>query len=131
MCRGVRELSPLQPGETVWMTDCSCEAQVSEEVAMRSYEVTPQESTFRRNRRDLNVLPNPETDQSVAEHPKVPQQQQTGENPTGSQPLHRTDPHVTIWTQHNFYLYLHLLKKGRCSVSCFIVIIELWYGCVC
>ena len=91
--RGVRELSPLQLGETVWMTDRNCEAQVSEEVATRSYEVMSQEGIFRRNRRDLNVLPNPETDQSVAEHPKVPQQQQqqqTGENPTGSQPLRRS-----------------------------------------
>ena len=127
---GIRELSPLQPGETVWMTDRNCEVRVSEEVATRSYEVTSQEGIFRRNRRDLYILPNPEMDQSVAEHPQVPQQLER----TLLDRSHCADPHVllrhqAIWTQagHNVYLYLHL-KKGRCSVSCFVAIIELRYG---
>lgn len=54
---GVRELSPLGPGDTVWIPDRSSEAQVSDQVHHRSYEVTTEDGTFRRNRKDLIVLP--------------------------------------------------------------------------
>ena len=54
---GARDLSPLNPGDTVWIPDRKAKAQVTEEVAERSFEVTTSDGTFRRNRRDLIALP--------------------------------------------------------------------------
>ena len=41
MTHGIRELSPLSPGDSVWIPDWSSEAQVSNQVDQRSYEVAP------------------------------------------------------------------------------------------
>ena len=50
---GVRELSQLIPGNTVWLPDREEEAIVDEEVAPRSYTVLTPGGTYRRNRRNL------------------------------------------------------------------------------
>ena len=55
--RGVREVSPLDPGTLVWMPDRESEGVVTEEVAPRSYTVETQDGTYRRNRRDLIETP--------------------------------------------------------------------------
>ena len=54
---GVRELTPLIPGQTVWMPDREQEAQVTQEVGTRSYEVQTSEGTYRRNRKALVQIP--------------------------------------------------------------------------
>ena len=58
--RGVRELSPLLPGDKVWLQQRECEGEISDEVAPRSYTVESEDGTVRRNRRDLIRLPNTE-----------------------------------------------------------------------
>ena len=55
--RGARELSPLRPGDSVWVPDRGAEAEVREEVAPRSYEVESEDGSFRRNRQDIVRLP--------------------------------------------------------------------------
>ena len=62
---GVRELSPLSPGDTVWMPDRNSEAKVSSEADHRSYEVASEDGTFRRNRKDLIALPDLNTNDSI------------------------------------------------------------------
>ena len=47
--RGVRELSPLEPGDTVWLPDIEREAEVTAEVATHSYKVTSDNGSTRRN----------------------------------------------------------------------------------
>ena len=54
---GARELPALVPGETVWVPDRSTEATVVDEVDHRSYEVETSDGTYRRNRRDIVLLP--------------------------------------------------------------------------
>ena len=58
---GARELPPLQPGDHVWIPGRESEAEVEEEVAPQLYQVVTGEGTFRRNRRDLILLPDPDT----------------------------------------------------------------------
>ena len=50
---GVKELTPLISGQTVWMPDREQEAQVTQEVGTRSHEVQTSEGTYRRNRKAL------------------------------------------------------------------------------
>lgn len=57
---GVRELSPLSPGDSVWVSDRETEGSVGEEIAPRSYEVTTANGTYRRNRRQLIHLHSPD-----------------------------------------------------------------------
>jgi len=59
---GVKELSPLMAGQTVWMPDRKEEAKVVQEAGTRSYEVETSEGTYRRNRRDLIPLPETQPD---------------------------------------------------------------------
>ena len=61
---GARELPPLQPGDHVWVQGRESEAEVEGEVAPRSYQVVTGDGTFRRNRRNLIRLPNPDTAES-------------------------------------------------------------------
>ena len=61
---GARELPPLQPGDHVWVQGRESEAEVEGEVAPRSYQVVTEDGTFRRNRRNLIRLPNPDTAES-------------------------------------------------------------------
>lgn len=55
---GVRELTPLNPGQTVWIPDRGEEAQVMQEAGTRSYEVETSDGTYHRNRRALVDIPN-------------------------------------------------------------------------
>ena len=55
--RGVRELSPLEPGDTVCLPDIEREAEVTAEVATHSYKVTSDNGSTRRNRQDLIHVP--------------------------------------------------------------------------
>ena len=54
---GVRELAPLNPGQSVWMPDRGEEAQVMQEADTRSYEVETSDGIYRRNRRALVDIP--------------------------------------------------------------------------
>ena len=54
---GARELTPLNPGETVWIPDREQEATVTQEADTRSYKVQTSDGTYRRNRRALVHLP--------------------------------------------------------------------------
>ena len=58
---GARELSPLLPGDHVWLPERESEGEVHEEVAPQSYTVQSEGGQICRNRRDLIRLPNPET----------------------------------------------------------------------
>ena len=51
---GVRELSPLSPGDTVWMPDRNSEAQVSSEADHRSYEVASEDGTLSQKQKGLD-----------------------------------------------------------------------------
>ena len=55
---GVRELTPLNSGQTVWIPDRGEEAQVMQETGTRSYEVQTSDGTYRRNRQALVDIPN-------------------------------------------------------------------------
>ena len=61
---GARQLSPFSPGDTVWMPGRNSEALVRSSVDPRSYDVTSGNGTFRRNRKDLIALPNPNPNDS-------------------------------------------------------------------
>ena len=58
---GARELSPLLPGDQVWVPQRECEGEVQEEVTPRSYTVETEDGSVRRNRRDLIRLHNCES----------------------------------------------------------------------
>ena len=58
---GVRELEPLSPGQSVWIPDRNEKALVLHEAGRRSYEVqTTEGGVYRRNRRALIELPDPD-----------------------------------------------------------------------
>ena len=57
---GARELTPLKPGDRVWIPQRQREGEVQEEVAPRSYTVESGGDAIRRNRRDLIRLPDSE-----------------------------------------------------------------------
>ena len=61
--RGARELSPLQPGDEVWIPDRQSNGQVVEEANPRSVIVATPEGTFRRNQRHLNRLPEDDSEE--------------------------------------------------------------------
>ena len=63
--RGVRELPELVPGETVWVPDRNREATVVDEVDHRSYEIETSDGTYRRNRRDMVLLPEQRTQEET------------------------------------------------------------------
>ena len=50
-------MTPLKPGDRVWIPQRQREGEVQEEVAPRSYTVESGGDTIRRNRRDLIRLP--------------------------------------------------------------------------
>ena len=54
---GARDLTPLQPGDSVWIPQRQNRGLVREEVAPHSYTVEIESDTIRRNRRDLIHLP--------------------------------------------------------------------------
>ena len=55
----MRDLQPLQPGDTVWIPENKSEGTIVEQSDPRSYTMRVQNGTIRRNRRDLIVLPDP------------------------------------------------------------------------
>ena len=57
---GTRELSQLQAGDNVWVSDRQSSAIVTEESTPRSYTVDTGNGAFRRNRRHLLTFPNNE-----------------------------------------------------------------------
>ena len=57
---GVRKLTDLSPGDTVWLPERQQEATVEDEVAPESYAlVTSEGGSYRRNRQAINKLPDP------------------------------------------------------------------------
>jgi len=52
-----RELSPLLPGDHVWITDQKTEGKIVQSSTPRSYQVATDTGTLRHNRRHLNPLP--------------------------------------------------------------------------
>ena len=99
---GARELPPLQPGDHVWVQGRESEAEVEGEVAPRSYQVVTGDGTFRRNRRDLIRLPNPDTAESseqsgqegtnITESSEQPNEQ-SNEPTTSDESTESTAPH--------------------------------------
>ena len=63
-----RELTPLQPGDGVWITDRETTGQVQEEVGPRSVTVQTPDSVFRRNRRHLVQLSEPVQESVELDH---------------------------------------------------------------
>ena len=63
----VKDLQPLQPGDTVWIPESKSEGTIVEQSDPRSYTVRVQNGTIRRNRRDLIVLPDPQESVSPEE----------------------------------------------------------------
>ena len=59
---GTRELSPLLPGDTVWIPDRQSSATVTEKTAPRSYTVNTGDGIFRRNSQHLIMSPQNEHD---------------------------------------------------------------------
>ena len=66
-----RELTPLFPGETVWVTDQQTLAAVVELSSPRSYQVQTSSGMLRRNRRHLNPLRNIVSDAQMEPDPNV------------------------------------------------------------
>ena len=62
----VRDLQPLQLGDTVWIPEKS-EGKIVGQSNPRSYIVRAEDGTIRRNRRDLIVLPNSQESDSTEE----------------------------------------------------------------
>lgn len=99
---GARELSPLLPGDQVWVPQRECEGEVQEEVTPRSYTVETEDGSVRRNRRDLIRLPNCESSESSQQtESNVDQETQQSESNTTpevrrssrtSRPPERLDP---------------------------------------
>ena len=55
--RGARKLPVLEPGNTVWVTDCKSHGEVVEETSPRSYIIQTPEGVFHRNRRQIIASP--------------------------------------------------------------------------
>ena len=94
----MRELTPLIPGQTVWMPDREQEAQVTQEVGTRSYKVQTSEGTYRRNPKALVQIPeSPDRTQSsntiVNSNPSEPPIRRSGRE---SRPPNRFDPSWNI-----------------------------------
>ena len=66
-----RELTPLLPGETVWVTDQQTQATVVELSLPRSYQIQTSSGVLRRNCRHLNPLRNSVTDVRMESDPNV------------------------------------------------------------
>ena len=70
-CHRSRELTPLLPGETLWVTDQQTPATVVELSSPRSYQIQTSFRMLRRNRRHLNPLRNSVTDARMESDPNV------------------------------------------------------------
>ena len=68
---GARELSPLIPGQTVWMPDREQEARVTQEATTRSYEVQTSEGTYCRNRKALVPIPESQPNESSVDTNRI------------------------------------------------------------
>lgn len=93
---GARHLSPLLPGDQVWISQRECEGEVQEMVSPQSYNVELEDGSVRRNRRDLVRLTNSqstessdtlETQQNVSN--ALPEVRRSGRT---SRPPERLDP---------------------------------------
>ena len=74
---GVKNLKPLSPGDTVWIPEHEAGGTVVRESNTRSYVVQTDNGTFRRNRRDLILMPNEAKSQSSdPESPVEPKESQ-------------------------------------------------------
>ena len=72
---GVRKLTDLSPGDTVWLPERQQEATVEDEVAPESYAlVTSEGGSYRRNRQAINKLPDPspQVETATDTHPASP-----------------------------------------------------------
>ena len=58
--RRVRNLPHLQPGDPVWLPDKQVNGEVNTEVASQSFTIDSDEGTYRRNRKDIIRLPDPQ-----------------------------------------------------------------------
>ena len=56
VCHRAKELTPLNTGDTVWITDQQTEGTVVQSSGQRSYQVETPSGMIRRNRRHLNPL---------------------------------------------------------------------------
>ena len=65
---GARNLKPLNPGDTVWIPEHKAGGTVVRESDIRSYVVQTDNGTYRRNRRDLILMPEETGTQSNGEN---------------------------------------------------------------
>ena len=79
----VRDLQPLQPGDTVWIPENKSNGTIIEQSNPRSYTVRVQNGTIRRNRRDLIVLPDPQESDSTEEQNTERESQEQVQNNNG------------------------------------------------
>ena len=77
----MRELQPLQLGDTVWIPENKSNGTVVEQSNTRSYIVQTQDGTIRRNRRDLIVMPESQESDSTEEQST----ERDGQEPTQTQ----------------------------------------------
>ena len=99
---GALFFSPLSPGESVWIADHQTKASVDREVGPQLLEVTSADGTYRRNRRDLILLPT--SNNSPAEEPdssksgdQAPVVEQPWRSARACRPPERLDP---SWVQN-------------------------------
>lgn len=79
---GVRELTPLSQGDTVWVSDSREEGTIEGNAGHRSYEVETQSGSYRRNRRHLISL-GQSCDNSISG--ELPPSDDTGTDEPGEQ----------------------------------------------
>ena len=118
-----KDLSPLDPGNGVWVPDRNSEAEVVHQTSPRSYQVATPQGTYRRNRRAVRPLPVHERENNADSDLELePATQEAGNKTTTSttqlmqqpirrsgrqhHPLERLDPswQGTAW------------RRGRCGV---------------
>lgn len=96
----MRELTPLIPGQTVWMPDREQEAQVTQEVGTRSYEAQTSEGTYRHNRKALVQIPESpnrtESNDTVVDTNTNPSEPPIRRSGRESRPPNRFDPSWNI-----------------------------------
>lgn len=88
----VKELPPLNPGDTVWIPDRQQEGTITQESGTRSFQVETPEGTYRRNRRALIQMPEvPAQQTDLTELSAPPESVQPRRSNRQSRPPERLD----------------------------------------
>ncbi|XP_011406246.1 PREDICTED: uncharacterized protein K02A2.6-like [Amphimedon queenslandica] len=98
-CRhGVRDLPLLEPGDVVWLSDRHENGTVEEQVGPRSYQVVTLSGSYRRNRRNLVTLqqPNGNGSETVGESTHTENEPAVSETTTTTAPPLRRSTRITF-----------------------------------